>query len=417
MSADDCERFSDQLLELAYGELDDAEADRLRRHAADCEACRSSLEEILLTRKLAAQLPRPDYDPSGDERILELAARTADRQRESSEEIRSSSDSIGELAHAPERRAGLLERIAGVLLRPALVTAGVAAVVFAVTFAVFRQSSAPPDLEQVESSGAPFRGPAVPVARSTAERPDGEAEERREAGRPVRTAESEPAPAAPLGTGRGGGGRAKGGMERPGSGIGTSGPASQTVDETAAADSRRRESEQALESKKSAAAALDDALEESDDLSGSAASGPARAERQAAPGAGSLGMVGDGAASFFSRGISAYDRGDCETATRLLERVLSTPGAAPHRVAAALHHIAGCQRRSGRCGEAVGRYEKLLDEHPGYSKRPRVLWEAASCYRRLGRIDRARETLELLAEYPQWNARARGEMENLPPEE
>ena len=416
MSADVCRRFSDQLLELAYGELGDAEADRLRRHAAECEACRSSLEEILLTRKLAAQLPRPDYDPSGDERILELAARTAERRCESSGEIRSSSDSAGRFAPAPERRAGLLERIAGLLLRPALVTAGVAAVVFAVTFAVFRQSSAPRDFEAAESSGAPFRGPAVPGAQSTAEKPDVEAGERREARRPARPAGSESEPAAALGTGRGGGGLARGRTDRASRGIGTSGPASRTVDETVAADSKRRETKRSAESKKSAAADLDDALEESGDLAGSAAAGQPEAERQAAPGSGSFGMVEDDGATYFSRGISAYDRGDCETATRLLERVLSTPGAAPHRVAAALHRIAGCQRRSGRCGEAVIRYEKLLDEHPGYSQRPRVLWEAASCYRRLGRIDRAREALELLAEYPRWNARARGEMDNLPPE-
>ncbi|MHC4224845.1 MAG: zf-HC2 domain-containing protein [Planctomycetota bacterium] len=79
----DCDRFQELMLDLAYDEVDDVLADELREHAAGCAGCRQELEAIQLTRKLASQLPTPEPPLARDVEILELAADTAARHRES----------------------------------------------------------------------------------------------------------------------------------------------------------------------------------------------------------------------------------------------------------------------------------------------------------------------------------------------
>jgi hypothetical protein len=58
-------------------------------------------------------------------------------------------------------------------------------------------------------------------------------------------------------------------------------------------------------------------------------------------------------------------------------------------------------------------YERLLPDWPGYGDRPEALWEAASCYRRLGQTQQALALLDQLERAPGWGDRARAERSSI----
>ncbi|MFO0584887.1 MAG: zf-HC2 domain-containing protein [Anaeromyxobacter sp.] len=66
----------DLLLDLAYGELSDADARRVRAHVAGCASCRAELERMQGTRELMRTLPEVPA-PERGERVLLAAAREA----------------------------------------------------------------------------------------------------------------------------------------------------------------------------------------------------------------------------------------------------------------------------------------------------------------------------------------------------
>jgi TolA-binding protein len=116
---------------------------------------------------------------------------------------------------------------------------------------------------------------------------------------------------------------------------------------------------------------------------------------------------------YYQSGMSAFNRGDCATAVTSLTKVVDPPHEAPALIPSALHHVARCEKRTGRCGKALISYEDLLDRFPSYSGRTDAMWEAAGCHRRLGHVDRAWALLDALAQVPGWRDRALAEQENL----
>ncbi|MFT3913760.1 MAG: zf-HC2 domain-containing protein [Anaeromyxobacteraceae bacterium] len=66
----------DLLLDLAYGELSDADARRVRAHVAGCASCRAELARMQGTRQLMGALPEVPA-PERGERVLLAAAREA----------------------------------------------------------------------------------------------------------------------------------------------------------------------------------------------------------------------------------------------------------------------------------------------------------------------------------------------------
>jgi len=74
----DCKRFELLLLDLAYGELPEETADDLRMHAAECQGCRDALEAVMITRKMASQLPPLELEADLDSTILDAARNAAD---------------------------------------------------------------------------------------------------------------------------------------------------------------------------------------------------------------------------------------------------------------------------------------------------------------------------------------------------
>jgi len=415
-----CDSFQELMLDLAYDELEADRADRLREHAAGCAGCRAELESILLTRKLAAQLPEPEPPTTHDAEILALAVEAASRHAGSSHpDLRE--DAIPQRRPAPvERPVPLIDRLRGLLLRPALVTAGVAGVVFVISYFIGSNLAEPDGLGQSAESAAPFIGPAVPMdstveeaqprpleplARASASAPEGD-EARHEA------TSRDLAPAERLGTGGAPGDAARGGS------LGTAGPvpqnsAAQLSPEPPALAAKAAPAAQAFD--EAEPADLDDMLAGAGAFGGEAedkakAAGPLpapmpKAEEQQTP-------AGDDA-RFYREGMDAYDRGDCATATIALRKVVDPPHDAPSLVPSALHHVARCEKRTGRCGKAVVAYDELLGRFPSYQGRAEALWEAAACHRRLGHIDRARALLDELARIPSWRDRAKTEQQNL----
>jgi TolA-binding protein len=390
----DCREFAELLLDLAYGELEDGEASRLRDHAASCAACRSALEEILLTRKLVGELPNPETLPQ----LADLVLAEADRVAASyaSRPSESGANDEHRIAEIASLGPGFFDRLRAAIFKPAFATALAATVVFAVSFYLYRNAS-PESGEDVGAPGAPFYGPAgVMSAAPRAPSPPSTAVAREDMLRAAQEPaglDAESRPRAALGTGEG--------MAESKGSLGTAGPT-----QVNSADELDR-SALGLGDLAAAAPAAEDAPSWSTGgtgFGGGKAAGAAPAK--AAP-------SDQGDADLFIEGMAAYDRGDCDAATVSLERVVDSYGTPPGLVAKALHHLARCARRSGSCGRAVVYYERLFSEHPGYEGRPDAMWEAAACHRRLGHVEQALALLRQLSELPGWEERAAAETKSI----
>lgn len=385
----DCREFSELILDLAYDELGEADASRLLGHAASCPACRAELDRILLTRKIAAQLPAEAPAPSLREAVIALA-REAPR-------------AAGAIAPAEEAGPGPLERLRAALLRPAFATALAASAVLAISLYLYRgaaQDRAP----DAAAPGAPFLGPVGAPSPAAPAAAGDVAAEREKAGQGEGAA-AQGVASAPggetrsLGTGKAG--------SPPKSSLATAGP---VPGELAEAEAEVDPDARARREAPAAAAGGGRTASGGDELDDLAPGGGTAGKAKKADSAG--GEAGSGGAAF-DAAMGAYDRGDCATATPLFARVADDPDAPRNLVPEALHHLARCARRSGSCGRAVAYYERLLADWPGYRKRPEALWEAASCYRRLGQTQQALALLDQLEGVPGWGDRTRAERSSI----
>lgn len=415
----ECDGFKELMLDLAYDEVDAELAEQLREHAAECASCREELQAILLTRKLAAQLPEPEPPLERDAEILDLAAEAAARHARSvSRDTRDPVPARG--LTEVERPVPFIDKLRAWLLRPALVTAGVACMVFVISYFVGRNALEEDSLQRSAESGAPFVGPAVAVdavdGRSPVPEPAQSAPSPREkrAEEPTSVAQRDLQPATDLGTG----GKLKGAARGS---LGTAGPPPQN-------SAAQFPSQPPALAAKAEAADDFDAEKSLDALPDYAGVAEGAAKSKAAPAAPAAQAPPQGApapqaeeaeayagddAHYYQTGMAAYNRGDCHSATIALRKVVDPPHGAPGLVPSALHHVARCEKRTGRCGKALIAYDELLNRFPAYQGRAEAMWEAAGCHRRLGHVDRAWALLDALAKIPAWRDRARAEQQNL----
>jgi len=391
----DCREFTELLLDLAYGELEDGEASRLKDHAAACPACGAELDKILLTRKLARALPAPEPSSQLEGLVLAEAERVAvsAASRRSEPGVR---DEV-RVAGIAEQGPTFLDRLRAALFKPAFATALAATVVFAICFYLYRNAS-PESSDETGAPGAPFYGPAGVMSAAPASPAQSSpvllAREER-----MRASE-EPAgregaiPSRSLGTGRS--------MAPSKGALGTAGPA-----QVNPADELDRGGA-ALGDVAAAAPASEDAPPWQKSGGGYSGEGKAADAAKASPA-----PFDQGVADLFAEGMDAYDRGDCAAATVSLERVVDSYGAPAGLVPKALHHLARCARRSGSCGRAIVYYERLFAEYPGYVQRPEAMWEAAGCHRRLGHVEQSLALLRELEQLPGWGARADAEIKSI----
>ncbi len=400
--SEECTRFESSLLELAYDELPPAVAEELRLHAAGCSRCREALEEVMLTRRLAARLAPEEIGDEIDGAILEAANEAA--------EVFSSSTAAAEpsIERSPapppsslHRAPSIVDRLRSWMLTPALATAAAATLVFAFTFFLIEKGSSPEERFEMAARSpvvAPehladgiTRDKKVAEAHQAAARAEKKALAETEA--LAKTEDGEAAIAATTNRSRSAAGN-----------LGTAGPASVKT------DAKPRKRTKILRG----AAGREDQLEGIElDRAPAPELKAEPAPRASAFGAGPVTpqpVDSSGDEADYRQGMAAFSRGDCKTATAAFKRVVDGNG---HRTPQAMHHIARCQKRGGRFGRALPWYDKLLSRYPNYPSRAEALLEAANCHRRLGHMTKARARLDELSRIPGWKERAEQEAARL----
>lgn len=394
---DPCRNFEEHLPELIYDELGEAEAETLRMHAIGCDRCRTALEDALMVRKLVARLPEDRLADDIDGAIFSEAVRYAEGQRES---FASSESQVPALVALNP----LLTKKTRRYWIPAFAAAALAASVAVVSMLLVRDAKEPtaehdhaPDLVAVNSrqSSAPDEPPFGPS--------------------PSASRFSE-APMKPSGGERLKKETAK---ERPeefpvASRLGTS------ADQPKKKSSRRTRRAKRAESEADFEAAAPSARE---DFRGPKSAAPlqfAQSPSDAggiAPSeaAGALAAPTSNSEVSFEEAAQAFSRGDCGTAIAGFTPWAEKSRSDLQKTREALVGLARCESRRGRCSRAVVWYRRVLDDFPSHPSRPSLLWEAATCERKLGRVEQAKSYLEELEGFPAWKQRAQAglrEIEN-----
>jgi TolA-binding protein len=421
----ECEIMKEAVIDLAYDELSEDKAEQLRMHAADCTKCRNILEQILLTRKMAAQLPPIDPGNSIDNAVLEIARSATSRQSELGfRQIDKQNENILSTQTTIEKAPTILDRFRGFLLAPALVTASIAAIVFVTSFFLIEKGAPQDQLYEARKLQSPSTSEAV---NSIAESPSsksklvaikiGEKTNNQDSQLSQGTKNSSRKPGSPelnkdLSV-------ATNSISPPhtnNGNLGTAGPGhlprekENTLANTKSSFKKER---------RSAGTFSDEPLDGFDlgDSPSPAASQPIvpqptqeidslssqqlQQKKDATPN------------SDLQNGLEAYRRGDCKVATAHFNSALNHSSTTTSQAAIAIHHLARCEKRRGRCASAIPWYDQLLGQHRTYPQRAAALLEAANCQRRLGHNDHARQIYKKLAQIPGWESKAQRELENL----
>jgi TolA-binding protein len=410
-----CTQFEDLLLDLAYGELDDETSDRLRTHAAGCPSCRSSLEEIMITRKLVSGPSTPEPGSAMDAVVLEAAVAAAARSA-------AEQTPEGRITAPPAilNEVSWFERFRFILLKPAFATAAAAAMVLLVT--TFLVSKSPKKetqpRETIESllEQSPVLDGRSEFERKAAAAPPPKAETLDEEKAEEAAATADPVkPSRPQamagGVSPGGSGSqfnlgTKGAVASPSPSADIGTPSSEPSGAVSRSSSRRARGAPSGGFPQKESFGM--GYEESADDRLAAPKKKASAAQESVESEPLEEGLDD-----LSAGMAAYRRGDCDQAKLFLGRVASSPGGSRAQKASALHHIARCEKRRGQCGRAAQWYDKLLAAYPGYSGRGDALYEAAQCRRRLGHLSAARSLLDELSQMPGEGARAKSALDRL----
>lgn len=116
----------------------------------------------------------------------------------------------------------------------------------------------------------------------------------------------------------------------------------------------------------------------------------------------------------YQQGMQRYRARQFRQAAEDFESVVERPGSdARQLLPSALHHQARSERAIGNCRAATRSYERLLGRYASYSGAPEAMIEAADCYRRLGQLSAARRWLERAQTQPSVAARARQQLQAL----
>ncbi len=447
-----CGKYEDAILDLSYGELDEAAAETFRTHAAKCPACAEAVQALSSVRRLSSHAIRLDPPPALDEAVL-AAAR---------ESVAGASRAHTPVARpATEAKPGFFDLLRSFLLHPAFAGAAVISLVLVVTFFVSQKGESPSTAKSSVETVLAERPLEVvgtsPSGQSADEALSSSAEAAKETSPHAapsikKREETTKTDIAAHGKSRGiapapkptrdeSAATATGKITAQPTFAESKSESRSAARQPQSAASRRRSapktSSPALGGGYSAAkgaparkyAEVDD-LADPNGLSGfapppgekkqtarldketSAAADEIAAPSPSAPNS-APSSPAEEADDAYTRGMAAFRRGDCSSAVRELSVVAASPTRYPGRAPSALHHMARCEKRRGRCANAVTRYEALIDRYPSYADRNDALYEAAQCYKRLGRFDRARTLLQRLRNEPGWESRAQEAIDGL----
>ena len=433
-----CGKFEESLLDLVYDELDDAEAETLRTHAADCPACADAIAELHSVRRLSAKPFALTPPPALDDALLSAAR-----------------ESLSAPVHSPapvtlEQTPGFRDLLRAWLLHPAFAGAAVLALVLSMTLFMTLQSENPsesttPTVESVlKERTTPTAAAPAAVSDDATSIPKSEAppavsdetqtekakeskqivphkaeksggDRRSSAALSSKRSTAAPSPSFEFSSGddeAASGVLSRRAAKESSADLGEilRSPSENTTAKRKASSSSSTFAPPPSAGRSSADAErlavppeADFAEEEAQDEAAFAPSTSPKAETPAAGPTRTPTLTHDA----YAAGMDAYRRGNCAVAREELSEVIGYPARYPGKIASALHHLGRCEKRSGRCAAALTFYERLLAAYPGYSGRPESLYEAAHCYRRLGRTEKARNTLKELEQIPGWEFRAR----------
>lgn len=412
-----CEHFESLILDLAYGELPASEAEELRLHAAGCPGCRDALQDIMWTRKLAAQLPLLEPNTGMDAAILDAArARIASIPAEKAEEKKLGAPLVEKIW---KQKQSVADRLRSLLLAPALATAALACLVLVLSIFLSTQlnkDNRKNDTE-IDLVGETVEQGAKESTASTETSAEGQVAHLRGAGTSESFAGESFATAPPVDSPGGGSSPLSGLHEsnrykksssssrpQPVASLGTGGPAPKSE------ALRRKPVKRRSAPRPSNSQFMDDEFDNFAEPPMAPATAPSRAagapseslgvrdeKAKQRSSAGELAESEPLAPDDFQKGMEAYARGDCARAIKHLKAALNESQNQSNVVAGALLHIARCEKRQGRFGAAVPWYDKFLTRFPSHRERVSALREAAACHRRLGHIDRANSLLDELS--------------------
>ncbi|MBN2342858.1 MAG: hypothetical protein JXX29_18065 [Deltaproteobacteria bacterium] len=421
-----CSEFNDLLLDLAYDELDEVSTARLMAHKHSCAACGRAYDDIMGVRSVAKSIDLPQIPSHFDSDILALARETAQTFKENTTEPP---------VHAPVNAAptlSIIEKIQAFVFKPPVFGLGLAAAAVLIAVISLKDKQYSTMLEP--EGNPPFVGATKASEQETL--PDAATDESKdkasaaeEAVVPPRiqkagpnyqpgapAADADDAPIIDAESKKAGGGMIapapkkkaakleiqKNPADLLGKGNLAAEPDYGSLGATAGATPRSSAGAASSVSSKSSAKRSKEAV-------APAATADMAMEEAEMPA--NTGVVDD--SSYFDAGMAAYNRGDCKTAVIQFQKMLDTQSGPANSAATATHYIAKCEKRTGRCGQALISYERVLTQYYGYSKRDEVLYEAAMCHQKLGHNDRAVELLEELALDPQWKSKADAALKSL----
>jgi TolA-binding protein len=453
-----CQEFNELLLDLAYDELDEETSQRLHQHKDSCEDCKSAFEALMGVRAVARKMEPPPIPDHFDAAILELARKKASAPSAANNAL-SVADPAG--ASPVARATSLLERLQAFIFRPMVLGAGLAAAAAVFAVVSLKTQSHNTMLEPLDDT--PFVG-AVPMEKEALPDehtvPASPTNQGMEADAADATAASREMPPAREGAAPGrnrvqkaGPGyaplynatnktapKSKGvtsGAPRASSSATTAGttvenirknpadmlrrtPDAPAADQKMEAESKaapsgssRPETTRSSKSRKKSVsiARKSRTMDDLDGLAEPVSAGGAMPRNsdealEDADMAEESSSTPAPATSEFEAGLSAYRSGNCQDAIGHFRAVLDDANGSVNQLAIATHYMASCEKRTGRCGQAVIHFEHLFTSYPRYSNRSEALFEAANCHMKLGHDDRARALLEELSMDPEWRNRA-----------
>jgi hypothetical protein len=380
----DCERFDEVVVDVLYGEVPEAEASAARQHLGRCERCAAVLANLREARKLVA-LPMEEPPEQLDEVVLE-AARRAHRQLPWPRKIGRAVSWAGSWAMRPQlaMAALLLLMIGSSLLllrgRPGASPMGVVRVT----------EQGVPERQRPERAG--HTAPEMAAVPMPGESPRAAA---------AAPAEAVPAPERVAGASAGSErardkGEAKSSTAAPGDQPDPSALAMRTDEaEEAALPPPRAQPASPVAAAPPAGAGANPALSYGN-----------VAQQGAAPAPASTVPPGDA----FAEAMARYRAHDYAAASRGFDAVAAAGG--PNAPSAALH-AARAVRSSAGCSAALPRFEAVSSRYGGASAGVQAKWEAATCYRSLGNLERTRQLLNELAAIEGQRDRAERELAEL----
>jgi len=408
----------EHLLDLVYGELEPAEAERLRAAAEACEVCSDELAELDLLARMADELPLEAPPPSVHETILKAARVQAEQNAAALAEPE------------PEPKRGLwssfLEWAGGFVNAPQVAMTMVMLVVVAIGVWYLPQAEEPigetmtadpeggevvatTELVEAEEHAInelplePEPEPEVDEETSLAlrtrpprtDRPTEDPEVR------PRTQREDPAPAPATArltpreledeSSIGERALVTEAVARQAEGVELESVPLPTFDDAVPAEATESPAETRATQQASAMADLDEPQPSPNTIE------PIRGDRAA-----------------FDRGQERYRARDFRAAADEFSRVVQHPeDDARDLLPQALLQLARSHRQRGACRTAVTHYDDLLRRFPNFRFVPQALLEGADCHRRIGQLSDARRLLERATRYSSTEASAQRELRRL----